>query len=269
MESRQACFNCIHQDPPALLEALMWLTVEHCPLFDPQSALQRLDELRRQAVTAIQPDQHPSEQAQILVQQLIQAGFAEDSERPLKPRSILMSDVMERQRAHHLVLAIIVLDWARKIGNPLVGINFPGRFLLRIPTANHLLDPANGRCLYTRDCKNLLMRVRGTTTFGTEDLAIASEREILIRLSRQLRQLYMKVKEPMHALTEAERIFALHEGNSDDHLVRADIYHQLQCPQAERHDLQFALLLSEDPVEQWHLTQRLKNIQPDSYQTLH
>ena len=33
--------------------------------------------------------------------------------------------------------------------------------VVRVPGADHLLDPCNGRRLYTRDCRELLARVAG------------------------------------------------------------------------------------------------------------
>ncbi len=37
----------------------------------------------------------------------------------------------------------------------------PGRFLLRVPQADHLLDPATGRRLYPTDCRELPLRLQG------------------------------------------------------------------------------------------------------------
>ena len=53
------------------------------------------------------------------------------------------------------------MELARRLDIPLVGVNFPGRFLLRVPQADHLLDPATGRRLYPTDCRELLLRLRG------------------------------------------------------------------------------------------------------------
>ena len=50
----------------------------------------------------------------------------------------------------------------------------------------------------------------------------------------------------------------LMQDNLHDHLARAEIYQQLDCPQGERFDLQCALLLSDDPAQHLQLSQRLR-----------
>jgi hypothetical protein len=47
------------------------------------------------------------------------------------------------------------------------------------------------------------------------------------------------------------------QANTSDYLARASLYQHLECPQAERFDLEHALMLSEDPVQRVRLTQRL------------
>ncbi|MEE4465873.1 tetratricopeptide repeat protein, partial [Azotobacter chroococcum] len=46
-----------------------------------------------------------------------------------------------------------------------------------------------------------------------------------------------------------------------DHLARAELYQQLECPQGERFDLQRALLLCDDPAERLQLSQRLRQVE--------
>lgn len=49
----------------------------------------------------------------------------------------------------------------------------------------------------------------------------------------------------------------LGQTSTSDYLARASLYQHLDCPQAERFDLEHALMLSEDPVQRVRLTQRL------------
>ena len=49
-----------------------------------------------------------------------------------------------------------------------------------------------------------------------------------------------------------------------DYLARASLYQRLDCPSAERFDLEHALLLSEDPIQRLRLTQRLGHLPPNS-----
>lgn len=97
----------------------------------------------------------------------------------------------------------------------------------------------------------------------------ASPGEILQRLSRNLRQLHSAAGEPLAALKDAQRVIELGPVGAADHEARAGLYRQLDCPQAERYDLERALLLSDDPTEQLRLGQRLGELAPPTGHALH
>ena len=56
------------------------------------------------------------------------------------------------------------------------------------------------------------------------------------------------------------RHFLLGPPTMHDHLARADIYQRLDCPQAERFDLERALLLCDNPAQHLQLAQRLRRL---------
>ncbi len=47
---------------------------------------------------------------------------------------------------------------------------------------------------------------------------------------------------------------------TSDYLARASLYQILECPQAERFDLEHALMLSDDPIQRLRLTERLGHL---------
>ncbi|MCJ1885676.1 hypothetical protein LNN38_12540 [Pseudomonas sp. LA21] len=261
MNPREACLACLAQDPPALFEAALWIAAEHEPHQSPEQSRRLFDSLAHQVAVALLAATTDAERAQALLRRLSELGFAEDDEFPLQPRAALLPRVLQRRHGQPLSLALIALELARRQGITLVGVNFPGRFLLRVPGADHLLDPATGRRLYTRDCRDLLVRQLGPKAeLSAAHLQTASAAEMLQRLSRNLRQLHLGVGEPLAALKDAQRVLELGEPTASDHLARADLYHALECPQAERYDLERAMLLSDDPAEHLQLAQRLAEI---------
>ncbi len=261
MDPRQACLACLAQDPPALFEAALWIAAEHEPHLPPDQALRLFDALAHQVAVALPQGTGDAERAQFLLRRLSELGFAEDDEYPLHPRAALLPQVLQRRHGQPLSLALIALEMARRNGIVLVGVSFPGRFLLRVPGADHLLDPATGRRLYTRDCRDLLVRQLGAhIELSAEHLRTASAADMLQRLSRNLRQLHLAAGEPLAALRDAQRVLELGPPSASDHLARADLYHVLDCPQAERYDLERAMLLSDDAAEQMRLAQRLAAI---------
>lgn len=90
---------------------------------------------------------------------------------------------------------------------------------------------------------------------------------MLQRLSRNLRHLHQINDNFLAALKDADRIVELGQAISSDYLARATLYQILECPQAERFDLEHALLLSEDPIQRIRLVERLSQL--PSHRSVH
>jgi regulator of sirC expression with transglutaminase-like and TPR domain len=157
MTPRQSFFACLQRSPPALFEAALWICAEHDNELNPEATLTNVRELQ-QRVSGGLPMLPVSELAQPLLRRMNDLGFAQDDASPLRPQAALINKVLERRRGQPLALGLIALELARGLEIPLVGVNFPGHFLLRVPGADHLLDPCGGRRLYPNDCRELLHR---------------------------------------------------------------------------------------------------------------
>ncbi|KAB0547339.1 tetratricopeptide repeat protein, partial [Pseudomonas palleroniana] len=180
----------------------------------------------------------------------------QDDFTPLRPRAALLDKVLARKRGQPLALGLIALELARGLEIPMVGVNFPGHFLLKVPGADHLLDPCGGRRLYPNDCRELLQRQYGANMqLKAEHLVNAEPMQMLQRLSRNLRQLHLANDDYIAALIDAERVLELGNASAADYLARASLYQRLDCPNAERFDLEHALMLSDDPIQRIRLTE--------------
>lgn len=264
MTPRQAFFACLQRSPPALFEAAVWIAVEHDPAVEPEALLHKFKELA-QRVSCGLPLLPVSELGQPLLRRMNDLRFAQDDATPLRPQAALVNRVLERKRGQPLALGLIALELARRLEIPLVGVNFPGHFLLRVPGADHLLDPCGGRRLYPNDCRDLLQRQYGQNMkLSAEHLLTAEPVQMLQRLSRNLRQLHLANDDNLGALIDAERVLELGNASASDYLARASLYQRLDCPNAERFDLEHALLLSEDPIQRLRLTERLGHLPPNS-----
>lgn len=257
MTPRQHCLDCLQQQPCDVFKAALWISAEHDPQFTPDLALGAVDDLQRQ-VSAALPVLPLSELAQPLLRQLNTLGFAQDDWNPPKPQSALLHKALERRRGQPLVLALVAMEVARRLDIKLEGVNFPGHFLLRVPGADHLLDPCGGRRLYPRDCRELLVRQFGADMqLRAEHMTRATDINMLQRLSRNLRHLHHINDDFLAALKDANRVMELGPATTSDYLTRATLYRTLECPQAERFDLEHALMLSDDPIQCLRLTERL------------
>lgn len=261
MSPLQSCLECLSRQPPAPFEAALWVAAEHDANLQPAQVLRELASLQ-QRIGASLPTLPPNELAQTLLRRLGELDFHEDDESPLRPHSALLHQVLLRRRGQPLSLALIALELARRLDIPLQGVNFPGHFLLRVPGADHLLDPCGGRRLYPRDCRELLSRSQGAdTTLQASHVQPCSAQDMLVRLSRNLRQLHRLAGDYLAALKDAERVMQLTPPSMADHLARAELYQHLDCPQAERFDVQHALLLCDDPAQRMLLSERLRQLQ--------
>ncbi|WP_296259480.1 MULTISPECIES: SirB1 family protein [unclassified Pseudomonas] len=257
MNPRQQCLDCVRAEPPLTFEAGLWISVEHDAQIHPRETLQRVDQLQRQ-VSATLPMLAPPELAQLLLRQMATLGFQQDDFAQPKPQVALLDKIVDRRRGQPLGLAMVALELARRLEIPLEGVNFPGHFLLRVPGADHALDPCGGRRLYPKDCRELLLRQFGPDMrLQAEHLRMATPQAMLQRLSRNLRYLHQINNDPLASLKDANRVLELGQANTSDYLARASLYQTLECPQAERYDLEHALLLSDDPIQRIRLTQRL------------
>lgn len=258
MSARDHCLACLNGEQPALFEAALWVAAEHDSSVRPEQVMHKLDNLKHQ-ISAGLPNFPPQELAQPLLRHLSDLHFHDDDDSPVRPHAALLHKVLQRRRGQPLSIALIALELARRLQIPLQGVSFPGYFLLRVPGADHLLDPCGGRRLYTRDCRELLLRYLGPhAQLSAEHMLSCDARSMIVRLSRNLRQLHAQAEDYLSALKDAERVLQLAPPNVNDHLARADLYGHLECSHAERFDVQRALLLCEDPALRLKLGERLR-----------
>ncbi|EJM19310.1 hypothetical protein PMI21_01750 [Pseudomonas sp. GM18] len=264
MTPRQHFFDCLQRSPPALFEAALWIAAEHDKELNPQTVLADFKDLQQRVSYGL-PMLPVNELAQPLLRRMNDLGFAQDDFTPLRPQVALLHKVLERRRGQPLALGLIALELARRLEIPMVGVNFPGHFLLRVQGADHLLDPCGGRRLYPNDCRELLQRQYGPNMqLSAEHLQTAEPAQMLQRLSRNLRQLYLTNDDYIDALIDAERVLELGNASASDYLARASLYQRLDCPNAERFDLEHALLLCDDPIQRIRLTERLGHLPPNA-----
>jgi regulator of sirC expression with transglutaminase-like and TPR domain len=260
MNPRQHCIACLGRTPPSTFEAALWIAAEHDGQFDLHAVCDQFSALER-SVSAALPMLPAGELAQPLLRQLATLGYQQDDAAQPKPQSALIHKVIERRRGQPLGMALIALEIARRLEIPLEGVNFPGHFLLRVPGADHTLDPCGGRRLYPKDCRELLLRQFGPDmTLRSEHMKTATPVAMLQRLSRNLRYLHQLNDDLLASLKDATRVMELGQANASDYLARASLYQHLDCPQAERFDLEHALLLTDDPLQRLRLTQRLQSL---------
>ena len=111
--------------------------------------------------------------------------------------------VIDRRRGLPVALGILYIHGARAQGWPMVGINFPGHFLLRMECDGErvILDPFEpGRRLEANDVRELFKRLAGKDAeLETRFFDAVSNREILLRLQNNIKSRALRSSDVVRA----------------------------------------------------------------------
>src|SRR5207244_1825351 len=103
-----------------------------------------------------------------------------------------LNDVLDRRTGIPITLAVVYLEVARRLGLTLLGVGFPGHFLVKHPGAPELIiDPFFAQVLSPRDCEQRLQAALGSEArLHPSHLRAATTRDILVRMLRNLKQIH-------------------------------------------------------------------------------
>jgi regulator of sirC expression with transglutaminase-like and TPR domain len=145
-------------------------------------------------------------------------GFSGNVNNYYDPDNSFMHKVLETRRGIPITLAIIYIELARTVGLDAEGVSFPGHFLVKINLHEGpvVLDPFTGQSLSK---ENLLERLEPyRQSFGLTDdsevpigkfLQPAEPKDILLRMLRNLREIYSQQDRPEKVKKVVERIQVL------------------------------------------------------------
>jgi regulator of sirC expression with transglutaminase-like and TPR domain len=132
----------------------------------------------------------------------------------------------------------------RRIGIPLHGVSFPGHFLVKCPLEQGLvvLDPySGGMSLTLRDLQQRLREAHGgevSRAIVSGLLVSASHREILARMLRNLKAIYVSKQDYLRALALMHWIILAVPGQAAEVRDRGLAYLKLECYRAALSDLE-------------------------------
>ena len=190
-------------------------------------------------------------------------GFAGNNDDYYDPRNSYLNEVISRKLGNPISLGIVQLEMARRLGLPMRGVSFPGHFLLRFPVDDGLLilDPYHrGRSLDISELKTRASSHVPGRRVGDEQLGRmlepAPNRVILMRMLRNLKQLYIEREDFERALRCADRLVFLDEGDTDELRDRGRLYWCVGHVAAAREDFSHYLARARqasdaDQVRQW------------------
>jgi len=142
-------------------------------------------------------------------------NFTGSNEEYDDPRNSYLNDVIERKKGIPITLSVVYTEVARRRGLPLVGVGFPGHFLVKHPgpPADIVIDPYHqGAVLAPADCAALLQAHFGPEAdLKPEYLAAVTKKQILSRMLNNLKGSYFRRTNYPKVLTMIELALAAGE----------------------------------------------------------
>lgn len=244
--SEQAWARMSRADATAadLAEGALLIAAHEYPELDIDACLERLQQMADMLRKRLRPDISPSETLIALNHYLFdELGFRGNAADYYDPRNSYLNDVMERRLGIPISLCVVYIDVGRRLGLPLEGVSFPSHFLVKCPlrTGVLVLDPfAKGASLGGDELRRRLGAELEAATQSDgallqTALRAATVPEILARMLRNLKAIYLHHADLAKALWAADRIVSLLPGAAE-YRERGSIYLQLECFRAALSD---------------------------------
>lgn len=235
-----------------LAEGALLIAAAEYPDLDVSTYQQQLVALGDTLKRRLRPDIGPTESILALNRYLFdELGYHGAADDYYDPRNSFLNDVLDRRIGIPISLSILYIVIGRKLGLALEGVSFPGHFLVRCPVRDGtvVLDPYHkGISLGIADLQKRLAPLQNGTPPSRPEVANmlmpASNREILARVLRNLRGIYLHYDQLPQALSASSRILALLPGNAAEWRERAQLHLKLECFRAALTDLQSYIALA-------------------------
>lgn len=177
-----------------LLEAMLLLCRAIDPEVDTEDARDEIEEI----ANTIRPwaDAEDGEHARVeaLVVGMRELGFRGNSEQYYDPRNSMLSEVLVRRTGIPISLSVLFIEVGKRLGIDLRGVGFPFHFLVKaVDVAGLYVDPFFAMTRDESSCVELLAELSGETVpFRSEHLQTVTEKQIFIRVLRNLKSIHIE-----------------------------------------------------------------------------
>ena len=235
----------------ALGEAALLIATDAYPDLDVAGYLARLDDMTQTLERRLRADISTTDSLKILNHYLFdELGYAGNTAEYYDPRNSYFNDVIERRLGIPITLSVLYMEIGRRIGLKLSGVSFPGHFLVKcnVREGAIVLDPyAKGASLGIKDLQAKLSTLAKGVELAPETvmpmLASAGHKEILARMLRNLKAIFVQQHDHERALGTVERLIALAPEAAEEIRDRGVIYRELECFRAALADFEHYLQL--------------------------
>ena len=235
-----------------LAEAALLIAQEEQPELDVAAYLGRLDALADSVRSRLPEAPSFADIIQALNTVLFEdEGLSGNQTDYHDPRNSFLNEVLDRKLGIPITLSLVYIEVGNRLGVPLVGVGFPGHFVVKYdgPDGETVLDPfqAGSRVSQTQ------MEDKLRAMYGPDNpfigqlpklLAAVGKKDMLLRMLRNLKQIYTQKEDFERALSVAERILLLAPDHPVEVRDRGAIHHRMGHQQLAVRDFQRYLQLA-------------------------
>ena len=229
---------------------------------DIEMYLQRLNQMAEELQSQIGNAADTSDQINHLNRYLFEEqGFAGSSqEHYYDARNSYLNEVLERKTGIPITLSIVYMEIGKRIGLPLVGVGFPGHFIVKHRDLEAVIDPfERGQILSDEDLSERLTRIfRESMPMHPRFLQAVTNKEILARMLRNLRQIHFRKEEHEKAVNVGEQITWLAPQSAQDYRDLGYLYYQVNAYGKSLAAFNTYLRLSDDPSDREEISRNIR-----------
>ena len=179
------------------------------------------------------------------------------------PENSFLNRVLDRGLGIPISLATVLISVGRHAGLQVNGVGMPGHFLVNVIEPGHadavLIDPFRGERINRADCQRKLDELfDGRLELLDEHLSTVSDRQILERMLRNLKAVYLRYGLNRRALSVAERILLVVPGSLSDIRDRGVLRVKLNDYAGAIADLEQCISSSADGPETAEVAEQIK-----------
>ncbi len=230
-----------------LAEAALLIAAEAYPDLDVPAYIHQLDALAGEARCAITTAGGGAQAvAQLNHFLFAEKRFVGNQKDYYDRRNSFLNEVLDRRTGIPLTLTLVYMEVARRVGLRVEGVSFPGHFLAKyVGDDEIIIDAFFGRVLTEEQCEERLQAVLGPgAVFEPRYLEAAGPKDILVRMLRNLKHIYLNAAEYEQALACCDRVLLLSPDLPHELRDRGLVYQQLECYGAAVSDLERFLRLA-------------------------
>jgi regulator of sirC expression with transglutaminase-like and TPR domain len=242
-EARQQFAMIAAREPVPLARGALLIAKEEYPDLKVDEYIDQFAELAREAEPIVRGGTNTVERVQLLSQFLFaDKGFEGNRDQFSDPRNSFLNEVLDRRLGIPITLSVIYLEVGRRLGINLYGVSFPRHFLVKAvdERGELIIDPfCAGAILNLDQIRARLAEVYGQPVeVHPAMFKAAGARHILVRILRNLKELYATAEQWPRALGALDRILMLDPRSLDELAERGALYERLECFQAALDDFQ-------------------------------